>query len=172
MSVSNDHPQLLTKQFHGPRNTLVNVQPDVMNENEGDPISCLSRTNLIGVNGIFYDRCHFECETLTAEDARKHNTSEDPYYCISCIYEGQCDNSDDLSLFPGERNTQENDPPLLNENREVEISDVTGTCTCSAIEKPVFVSGKISIRTAMPGVLNILPCNTCPSTPNYALTCA
>ena len=64
-----------------------------MSENDGDPILCPS--HLVDVNSIYSDRCenwfHFECETLTAEDARKHNHSEDSYYSLSCIYEGQCE---------------------------------------------------------------------------------
>ena len=43
---------------------------------------------------------------------------------------------------------------------------------CSAIEKPFSCQRKISMRTAMLGMLGILTCITCSATPNYALICA
>ncbi|MEW8546327.1 MAG: hypothetical protein AB2693_22650 [Candidatus Thiodiazotropha sp.] len=84
--ITNTSPQLLTEQSHvqGDSPILVNTSGyGDSNELNGDPSPCPSCTNLVDIGGIFCDGCenwfHFECETLTAEDVRRYDGSDDPY---------------------------------------------------------------------------------------------
>ena len=42
---------------------------------------------------------HYECEAVSEKDAMKYDDSGDPYHRLSCIFEGQCQNVENSSLF-------------------------------------------------------------------------